>query len=145
MASSLSQLRLLHGVLNHVCCKICKNIGQVKVQALSFNATCQVPDSRSNCNVELGVTRNGETVVCVHPAKDFSYEFTKPIPRQDSTTDPAESFDLVLKSHLNQKLKNKKSSTMDELSQVFHTTKHCWYPAGQYHTRRRNQNPPKDR
>ena len=34
---------------------------------------------------------------------------------------------------------------IEQLSKMFFTTKHRWYPHGQYHRRRRELNPPKDR
>ncbi|MCJ8743438.1 hypothetical protein PDJAM_G00094030 [Pangasius djambal] len=70
----------------------------------------------------------------------------QPIPSPNPTPDSAETHDLVLKSQLNKDiLKSKKTPAVEELAKMFYTTKHRWYPVGQYHTRRRNQNPPKDR
>jgi len=34
---------------------------------------------------------------------------------------------------------------IEQLSKMFFTTKHRWYPRGQYHRRRRKLDPPKDR
>ncbi|XP_060758721.1 39S ribosomal protein L42, mitochondrial isoform X3 [Neoarius graeffei] len=97
-------------------------------------------------DVDLGVTCDGETIVCFHHAPDIPHELTKPIPNPDTTLDSAETHDLVLKSRLNKDvLKGKKTPTAEELAKMFYTTKHRWYPVGQYHTRRRNRNPPQDR
>ncbi|XP_026216916.1 39S ribosomal protein L42, mitochondrial [Anabas testudineus] len=99
-----------------------------------------------NCNVEIGVTSDGKTIVCYHPSVDIPYEFTQPIERPDPLTNPVETHDQVLKAHLSKEvLKDKKGPTIEELSKMFFTTKHRWFPVGQYHTRRRNKNPPKDR
>ncbi|KAI5620677.1 39S ribosomal protein L42, mitochondrial, partial [Silurus asotus] len=93
----------------------------------------------------IGVTRDGETIVCFHRASDITYELTQPIPSPDPLLS-AETHDLVLKSRLNQDiLKIQKSPSIEELSKMFFTTKHRWYPVGQFHTRRRNRNPPRDR
>ncbi|XP_053506646.1 39S ribosomal protein L42, mitochondrial isoform X2 [Ictalurus furcatus] len=75
-----------------------------------------------------------------------NYGLLEPIPSPDPTLDTAETHDLVLKSQLNKDiLKGKKAPAIEELAKMFYTTKHRWYPVGQYHTRRKNRNPPKDR
>ncbi|CAJ1054915.1 S ribosomal protein L42%2C mitochondrial [Xyrichtys novacula] len=100
----------------------------------------------SGCNVEIGVTSDGRTIVCHHPAPDIPYELTQPIERPDPLTNPAETHDQVLKAHLcKEVLKDKEGPTIEELSKMFYTTKHRWYPVGQYHMRRRKKDPPKDR
>ncbi|XP_028809826.1 large ribosomal subunit protein mL42 [Denticeps clupeoides] len=99
-----------------------------------------------DCKVEVGVTSDGATVVCYHPAADVPYEMTQPIPRPDPITSPPETHDQVLKARLNKGvLQDKQAPTIEELSNMFYTTKHRWYPVGQYHMRRRKKNPPKDR
>ncbi|ROL52685.1 39S ribosomal protein L42, mitochondrial [Anabarilius grahami] len=97
-------------------------------------------------NVEIAVTSDGNTIVCYHPSEDVPYELTQPIVRPDAVSDHAETHEQVLKARLGKEvLNNKKAPTIEELSKMFYTTKHRWYPVGQYHTRRRNRNPPKDR
>ncbi|XP_068442949.1 large ribosomal subunit protein mL42 [Clinocottus analis] len=99
-----------------------------------------------NCNVEIGVTSDGSTIVCYHPTVDIPYELTQPIERPDPLTNSVETHDQILKAHLSKEvLKDNKGPTMEELSKMFFTTKHRWYPVGQYHQRRRNKDPPKDR
>nr|XP_020455257.1 39S ribosomal protein L42, mitochondrial [Monopterus albus] len=99
-----------------------------------------------NCNVEIGMTSDGKTIVCYHPAVDTPYELTQPIERPNPVTNPVETHDEVLKSHLSKEvLKDKQGPTIEELSKMFFTTKHRWYPKGQYHMRRRQKDPPKDR
>ncbi|XP_029969399.1 large ribosomal subunit protein mL42 [Salarias fasciatus] len=99
-----------------------------------------------NCNVEIGVTSDGKTIVCYHPAADIPYELTQPIERPDPVNDAAETHDQVLKAHLSKDvLKNNLGPTEEELGKMFYTTKHQFYPKGQYHMRRINKNPPKDR
>ncbi|KAJ7414090.1 39S ribosomal protein L42, mitochondrial [Willisornis vidua] len=96
--------------------------------------------------VELAVTSDLKTIVCYHPSLEIPYEHTKPIPRPDPVNNKEENLDQVLKSRLNEKeLKNSRGPTIEELSKMFYTTKHRWYPVGQYHRRRKNPNPPKDR
>ncbi|TKS90880.1 39S ribosomal protein L42, mitochondrial [Collichthys lucidus] len=100
----------------------------------------------SNCNVEIGVTSDGKTIVCYHPAADIPYELTQPIERPDPVTNTTETHDQVLKAHLSKEvLRDKPGPTIEELSKMFFTTKHRWYPLGQYHMRRRKKDPPKDR
>uniref|UniRef100_A0A8C7CXW1 Large ribosomal subunit protein mL42 n=2 Tax=Oncorhynchus kisutch TaxID=8019 RepID=A0A8C7CXW1_ONCKI len=109
-------------------------------------STIRGPSIDDDCKVEIGVTSDGKTIVCYHPSEDVPYEFTQPILRPDPLTNPAETHDQVLKAHLGREvLQNKQGPTIEELSKMFHTTKHCWYPVGQYHTRRRKRDPPKDR
>ncbi|XP_047431857.1 39S ribosomal protein L42, mitochondrial [Mugil cephalus] len=114
--------------------------------------TCLVPvRQRSsidgpNCNVEIGVTSDGKTIVCYHPAMDIPYELTQPIERPDPLTNTVETHDQVLKAHLsNDVLKEEKGPTIEELSKMFFTTKHRFYPVGLYRRKRINKNPAKDR
>ncbi|KAK3518220.1 hypothetical protein QTP70_033924 [Hemibagrus guttatus] len=169
--ASWGQITRLPVVLTRVCCNANKQLFQVKARALSCHPALRnqaaASDENSDmlahtngCNglftsmfycfltrgVEIGVTRDGETIVCFHPASDFPYELTQPIPRPETTLDSTETHDLVLKSQLHKDvLDDKKSPGVEELAKMFYTTKHRWYPVGQYHTRRRNRNPPKDR
>ncbi|XP_043086658.1 LOW QUALITY PROTEIN: 39S ribosomal protein L42, mitochondrial, partial [Puntigrus tetrazona] len=98
-----------------------------------------------NNDVEIAVTSDGNTIVCYHPTEDVPYELTQPIVRPDAISDHAETHEQVLKARLGKGvLNNKQAPTIEELSKMFYTTKHRWYPVGQYHTGR-NPNPPKDR
>ncbi|XP_029457485.1 39S ribosomal protein L42, mitochondrial [Rhinatrema bivittatum] len=98
------------------------------------------------CKVELALTSDGRTIVCYHPSVDIPYEHTKPIPRPDPVHNREDTHDQVLKTRLGQMAwENNQGPTIEELSKMFYTTKHRWYPLGQYHTRRRKLNPPKDR
>ncbi|XP_062339463.1 39S ribosomal protein L42, mitochondrial [Osmerus eperlanus] len=122
-----------------------------------YNTTCFLPVHPKSaiggpsiddpyCQVEIGVTSDGQTIVCYHPSMDVPYELTQPIPRPDPLINLAENHDQVLKAHLSREvLQNKKAPTIEELSKMFFTTKHRWYPVGQYHIRRRKEDPPKDR
>uniref|UniRef100_A0A8C1GWS8 Large ribosomal subunit protein mL42 n=1 Tax=Cyprinus carpio TaxID=7962 RepID=A0A8C1GWS8_CYPCA len=97
-------------------------------------------------DVEVAVTSDGNTIVCYHPTGDVPYELTQPIVRPDAVSDHAETHEQVLKARLGIEVLNKKQApTVEELSKMFYTTKHRWFPVGQYHSRRRNPNPPKDR
>ncbi|XP_042326626.1 39S ribosomal protein L42, mitochondrial [Sceloporus undulatus] len=117
----------------------------------SVNCSCPkstysaLPDDY-NCKVELALTSDGKTIVCYHPSVDIPYEHTRPVPRRDPLDYKDETHDQVLKSRLEEeKLKNQKGPTIEQLSKMFYTTKHRWYPVGQYHTRRKKTNTPKDR
>ncbi|XP_044311758.1 39S ribosomal protein L42, mitochondrial isoform X2 [Varanus komodoensis] len=69
----------------------------------------------------------------------------QPIPRRDPVEYKEETHDQVLKHRLEkEELKNKNGPTIEELSKMFYTTKHRWYPVGQYHMRRKKTGP-KDR
>ncbi|XP_034056544.1 39S ribosomal protein L42, mitochondrial [Gymnodraco acuticeps] len=116
--------------------------------------TCVVPMRQKssgsslddNHNVDIGVTSDGKTIVCYHPIVDVPYELTQPIERPNPLNNPIESHDQMLKAHLSKEvLRDKKGPTIEELSKMFFTTKHRWYPVGQYHQRRRKKDPPKDR
>ncbi|XP_060633308.2 large ribosomal subunit protein mL42 [Anolis sagrei] len=99
-----------------------------------------------NCKVELALTSDRKTVVFYHQAVDIPYEHTQPIPRGDPLDYKEETHDQVLKSRLEgEELKDKKGPTIEQLSKMFYTTKHRWYPVGQYHTRRKKTDTPKDR
>ncbi|KAJ8007159.1 hypothetical protein DPEC_G00114650 [Dallia pectoralis] len=126
------------------------NVNQLKhctgVVSVLRKSTIRGPSIDDNCTVEIGATSDGKTIVCYHPTEDVPYELTQPIPRPDPLTNPAETHDQMLKVHLSREvLENKPAPTILELSKMFHTTKHRWYPVGQYHMRRRKTNPQKDR
>ncbi|GAB5574099.1 39S ribosomal protein L42 [Prionailurus iriomotensis] len=96
--------------------------------------------------VELALTSDGRTIVCYHPSVDIPYEHTKPIPRPDPVCNNEETHDQVLKTRLEEKNEPLEQGPMiEQLSKMFFTTKHRWYPRGQYHRRRRKLDPPKDR
>ncbi|XP_066447623.1 large ribosomal subunit protein mL42 [Eleutherodactylus coqui] len=97
-----------------------------------------------NCEVKLAQTSDGKTIICYHPTVDIPYEHTKPIVRLDPVHNQQESQEQVLKARLYE-TKGKPAPTMEELSKMFYTTKHRWYPVGQYHRRRMKKDPPKDR
>ncbi|XP_051976528.1 39S ribosomal protein L42, mitochondrial-like [Xyrauchen texanus] len=108
--------------------------------------TVGAPSVDDNCNVEIGVTSDDKTIVCLHPSVDVPYELTQPIPWLDAISDQSETHEQVLKARLGKELlNNNQAPTIEELSKMFYTTKHRWYSVGQYHTRHRNRNPPKDR
>lgn len=57
-----------------------------------------------------------------------------------------ETHDQVLKTRLEEKDEHIEQGPMiEQLSKMFFTTKHRWYPCGQYHRRHMKLNPPKDR
>merc|ERR1712168_279177 len=131
----------------HLCrrlTRLCNNITQL----WRPGPTCFVPALQKstlsgpsledvNCKVELGLTSDGKTIVCYHPSVDVPYELTQPIERPDPVTNAVETHDQVLKAQLSKEvLKKKPGPTVEELSKMFFTTKHRWYPRGQYHTRR---------
>ncbi|KAM8980008.1 large ribosomal subunit protein mL42 isoform 1-T2 [Sarcophilus harrisii] len=99
-----------------------------------------------NCKVELALSADGRTIVCYHPSVDVPYEHTKPIIRPDPVDNQVETYDQLLKARLKADGKTTQQGPMiEELNKLFFTTKHHWYPRGQYHQRRRNPNPPKER
>ncbi|XP_041590472.1 39S ribosomal protein L42, mitochondrial-like, partial [Vulpes lagopus] len=99
-----------------------------------------------NCKVELALTSDGRTIVCYHPSVDIPYEHTKPIPRPYPVHNNEETHDQVLKTRLEEKNEHFEQGLMiEQLSKMFFTIKHHWYPCGQYHRRRRKLDPPKDR
>ncbi|XP_061570351.1 39S ribosomal protein L42, mitochondrial [Cololabis saira] len=117
-----------------------------------YAQTCLVPVRQKssveghNCKVEIAVTSDGKTIVCHHPGVDIPYELTQPMERPDPLSNSVETHDQVLKAHLSKEvLREKAGPTIEELSKMFFTTKHRFYPKGQYHMRRINKNPPKDR
>ncbi|KAF7248502.1 39S ribosomal protein L42, mitochondrial [Varanus komodoensis] len=120
-------------------------IPDAAVCCASPKSTYSVLPDDYNCKVELAVTSDGKTIVCFHPSVDIPYEHTKPIPRRDPVEYKEETHDQVLKHRLEkEELKNKNGPTIEELSKMFYTTKHRWYPVGQYHMRRKKTGP-KDR
>ncbi|XP_069620458.1 large ribosomal subunit protein mL42 [Ranitomeya imitator] len=111
---------------------------------LHHNSSYSALPDDYNCEVKLAQTSDGKTIVCYHPSVDIPYEHTKPLPRIDPLHNQEESHEQVLKARLYQ-TEGKPAPTKEELSKMFYTTKHRWYPVGQYHTRRIKKDPPKDR
>ncbi|XP_067283048.1 39S ribosomal protein L42, mitochondrial isoform X1 [Pseudorasbora parva] len=140
-------IRRLANVFNRVYNS--RNIKQCRagiVVSSQNKSTIRGPSIDDNSHVEIAVTSDGNTIVCYHPSEDVPYELTQPLVRPDAISDHAETHEQVLKARLGKEvLNNKQAPTIEELSKMFYTTKHRWYPVGQYHTRRRNPNPPKDR
>ncbi|XP_077909139.1 large ribosomal subunit protein mL42 isoform X2 [Ictidomys tridecemlineatus] len=86
-----------------------------------------------NCKVELALTSDGRTIVCYHPSVDIPYEHTQPIPQPDPLHNNEETHDQVLKTRLEEKDEHLEEGPMiEKLSKMFFTTKHRWYPHGQY-------------
>ncbi|XP_044534255.1 39S ribosomal protein L42, mitochondrial [Gracilinanus agilis] len=99
-----------------------------------------------NCKVELALSSDGRTIICYHPAVDIPYEHTKPIIRPDPVDNQEETHDQMLKARLKACGNTTQQGPMiEELSKLFFTTKHRWYPHGQYHQRRRKLNSLKER
>ncbi|XP_075065503.1 large ribosomal subunit protein mL42 [Mixophyes fleayi] len=111
---------------------------------LRQRSTYSVLPDDYNCKVELAMTSDAKTIVCYHPTVDIPYEHTKPIPQRDPLHSYEESHALVLKARLSD-TDPRPAPTMEELSKMFYTTKHRWYPVGQYHRRRMKKDHPKDR
>ncbi|XP_023594335.1 large ribosomal subunit protein mL42 isoform X2 [Trichechus manatus latirostris] len=88
-----------------------------------------------NCKVELALTSDGRTIVCYHPSVDIPYEHTKPIPHPDPVHNNEDTHDQVLKTRLEVKDEPLEQGPMiEQLSKMFFTTKHRWYPHGQSET-----------
>ncbi|XP_062932789.1 large ribosomal subunit protein mL42-like [Cynocephalus volans] len=94
-----------------------------------------------NCKVELALTSDGRTTVCYHPSVDIPYEHTKHIPRPDPVHNNEETYDQGLNTILEEKGEH---PLIEQLSKMFFTTKHNWYPRGQYHRCCIKLDPPKD-
>ncbi|KAM9705420.1 large ribosomal subunit protein mL42 [Menidia menidia] len=137
----------LHGLLMRFSCAAPFRYTQTCLVPLRQKSSVDAPSIQGpNRDVEIGVTSDGKTIVCYHPAVDVPYELTQPIERPDPLTNPVETHDQILKAHLSKEvLRDKEGPTIEELSKMFFTTKHRFYPIGQYHRRRIKKNPPKDR
>ncbi|KAM4523530.1 large ribosomal subunit protein mL42 [Fundulus diaphanus] len=137
----------LHSVFSRLACGATpRNVQTCLVPLRQKSGVDASSPQGHNCDVEIGVTSDGRTIVCFHPAVDVPYELTQPIERPDPLANQAESHDQVLRAQLSKEvLKDKQGPTIEELSKMFFTTKHRFYPKGQYHRRRINKTPPKDR
>ncbi|XP_053318357.1 39S ribosomal protein L42, mitochondrial [Spea bombifrons] len=124
--------------------KLTELAGGNTVQSIRHKTIYSALPDDYNCKVELAMTSDGKTIVCYHPSVDIPYEHTKPIPVQDPINNHEETHEQVLKARL-QGTECKPAPTMEELSKMFYTTKHRWYPVGQYHRRRMKKEQLKDR
>lgn len=69
---------------------------------------------------------------CVRGYFSHDSKCLQPIEHTDPVTTLVESHDQVIKAHLSKEvLKGKQGPTIEELSKMFFTTKHRWYPVGQ--------------
>ncbi|XP_069142676.1 large ribosomal subunit protein mL42-like [Argopecten irradians] len=92
---------------------------------------------------QVGVSAKTGTIVCYHPEPTYPYEYTQPLPRNEAELGEGESA-LSMQVQRQQLLRFREDGpTQHELANMFHTTKHQWYPnsADKY----RKPNPPKDR
>ncbi|KAE8615358.1 hypothetical protein XENTR_v10008491 [Xenopus tropicalis] len=105
-------------------------IGNGIANPLYYKSTYAALPDDYNCKVELAMTSDGKTIVCYHPSVEVPYEHTKPLPQKDPLTSHTQTHELVLKARLNE-VKAKPEPTKEELSKMFYTTKHQWYPVGQ--------------
>ncbi|XP_015207628.2 large ribosomal subunit protein mL42 [Lepisosteus oculatus] len=143
-AGQAFRLSCLYGRL--LCFAKPKGFQAINLKCTHPKSTHRIFSEDYSCKVDLALTSDGRTIVCYHPAVDVPYEHTQPIPQPDPLNRPEETHDQVLKAHLNKEvLRNKQAPTIEELSKMFYTTKHRWYPVGQYHRRRKKTDPPRDR
>ncbi|KAM9311664.1 large ribosomal subunit protein mL42 [Gastrophryne carolinensis] len=134
----------LQNTVNGAAYFIYSDAGGEDQMLLSKKSTYSALPNDYNCKVELAMTSDGKTIICYHPSVDTPYEHTKPLPRLDPLENHEESHEQVLKARLKD-IDTKQGPTMEELSKMFYTTKHRWYPVGQYHRRRMKKDLPKDR
>lgn len=79
------------------------------------------------------------------PSVDIPHKHTNSIPQLGLVCNNEETYDRVLNTRLEEKNEHFEQEPMTEqLSRMFLTTKHCWYPREQYHSCPRNLDPPKD-
>ena len=91
------------------------------------------------------MTSDGRIIECYYPSMDIPYEHIKPMPQPDPVRNE-ETHDLGLKTKLEEKREHfEQGPTIEQLSKMFFTTKHHWYPHGQNHRHCKKPNPPKDR
>ena len=118
---------------------------KMELYIVCHKSTCSSLPDACHCKVELALTSDGRTVVCYHPSVDIPYEHTEPTPRPDPVHNDDEALDQVLKTKLEEKDERfEQGPVVEQLSKVFFTAKHCSYPYGQYHSRCKKLNPPKD-
>jgi large subunit ribosomal protein L42 len=77
---------------------------------------------------------------------DTPYEHTKPIPPPDAVHSNEEAHGQVLKTKLKETGEHlEKGPRTDQLSKMFFSINHRWYPHGQNHRSHENLKRPKDR
>ncbi|XP_067684755.1 large ribosomal subunit protein mL42-like [Haliotis asinina] len=111
-------------------------------RAVSTSKLCcnQNNDDR---NPQVCLSPDGSTVLCWHPAVEFPYQHTKPIPRKIEELAEGESV-LKVQYLVSEKLKHREDGPTDkELANIFFTSKHRWYSQPQ--KKYRKVRTPKDR
>ncbi|XP_046336661.1 39S ribosomal protein L42, mitochondrial-like [Haliotis rufescens] len=92
---------------------------------------------------KVSMSPDGSTLLCWHPAMEFPYQHTKPIPRKIEELAEGESV-LKVQYLMSEKLKHREDGPTDkELANIFFTSKHRWYPQPQ--KKYRKVRTPKDR
>ncbi|XP_071486178.1 large ribosomal subunit protein mL42-like [Diadema antillarum] len=118
--------------------------------SLLLGTWCRHKSSRSHMQEGNGPamveSADGEMIVCYHPTEDFPYEHTRPIPRPDPSM-PESSAEGMLKVKFKSKSwdRERQGPSIEELSEMFYTTKHRWYPLGIRRRSLAKPNPPRDR
>ncbi|XP_021371004.1 39S ribosomal protein L42, mitochondrial-like [Mizuhopecten yessoensis] len=91
----------------------------------------------------VGISAKSGTIVCFHPEPVCPYEYTIPLPRKKAELGEGDSA-LSVQVQRQEMLRFREDGpTRHELANMFHTTKHQWFPntADKY----RKPKPPKDR
>ncbi|XP_041347510.1 39S ribosomal protein L42, mitochondrial-like [Gigantopelta aegis] len=108
------------------------------------SSCCRIVRQASSYRVpQVGLSPDGSTVVCWHPEPDFPYEHTQPLPRNQREMAEGDSV-LKVQYLVEEQIKYRSSGPTDkELSNMFFTTKHRWYPKPE--KKYKKLTPPKDR
>ncbi|XP_033745407.1 39S ribosomal protein L42, mitochondrial-like [Pecten maximus] len=113
------------------------------VQSRAASSSSSDDHTDRNCLPQVGKSSKTGTIVCFHPEPVYPYEYTLPLPRNEVELGEGDSA-LSVQAQRQQLLRFREDGpTRHELANMFHTTKHQWYPntADKY----RKPKPPKDR
>ncbi|XP_072026276.1 large ribosomal subunit protein mL42-like [Amphiura filiformis] len=95
----------------------------------------------------IATTSDESTIVCYHPTEAYPYQHTKPMPRPDPAK-PEEGAESMLRMKMNftRWEKEQHGPSIRELSSMFYTTKHRWFPVGiRKLLTKRSKNAPRER
>lgn len=78
---------------------------------------------------QVGMSQDGQVLIFWHPEPAHPYEHTKPLPPLTQRQLAQEESALKVQLLRNEEMRHRKDGPdIAELSNLFFTTKHCWYP-----------------
>ncbi|XP_014678414.1 PREDICTED: 39S ribosomal protein L42, mitochondrial-like [Priapulus caudatus] len=145
MAGAGSNVSLVQKSTTRSCAIILRNIFNSLQKTSSVQSrSCSSVSSRDTLNEDrIVLTDDGSTIVCYHPAKEFPYEHTRPLSRNEDELRAGES--VLNVQHLEEYRRRyevtRQGPTRTELVSMFNNARHLWFPNNKKKRARRDLGP----